>query len=218
MAASGGNFGNFTPRAKRILLLAKQEAERLNHDHIGSEHLLLGLLALDEGVAIDALRSLGLNLDKLRMEVEKTCGFGGATRTQGILPVTPRLRRIFELATREAQSMNYNFVGSEHLLLALLREGEGRAARVLKNLNVTPEEVRRAVIRNLDSDFLPDNGEPDNFGPAPDGEPGESAPSDSFNALAAFGRNLTGMAARGELDPVIGRADEIQRVDRKSVV
>ena len=95
MAASGGgNLGNFTPRAKRILLLAKQEAERLNHDHIGSEHLLLGLLALDEGVAIDALRSLGLNLNKLRLEVEKTCGFGGATRTQGMLPVTPRLRRI----------------------------------------------------------------------------------------------------------------------------
>ena len=214
MAAPGGNFGNFTPRAKRILLLAKQEAERLNHDHIGSEHLLLGLLALDEGVAIDALRSLGLNLGKLRLEVEKTCGFGGATRTQGVLPVTPRLRRIFELAAREAQSMNYNFVGSEHLLLALLREGEGHAARVLKNLNVTPEEVRRAVIRNLDSDFLPDNGEPDGFGPGPDGEggPADAPPPENLNALAAFGRNLTGMAARGELDPVIGRADEIQRV------
>ena len=211
----GGNFGNFTPRAKRILLLAKQEAERLNHDHIGSEHLLLGLLALDEGVAIDALRSLGLNLNKLRLEVEKTCGFGGATQTQGMLPVTPRLRHIFELAAREAQSMNYNFVGSEHLLLALLREGEGRAARVLKNLNVTPEEVRRAVVRNLDSDFLPDNGEPDGFGgPPADGEPGgpEGSSPDSLNALNTFGRNLTGMAARGELDPVIGRTDEIQRV------
>ena len=216
MAASGGgNLGNFTPRAKRILLLAKQEAERLNHDHIGSEHLLLGLLALDEGVAIDALRSLGLNLDKLRLEVEKTCGFGGATRTQGMLPVTPRLRRIFELAAREAQSMNYNFVGSEHLLLALLREGEGRAARVLKNLNVTPEEVRRAVVRNLDSDFLPDNGEPDNFGMSPadgEGNAPDAPPPENLNALSAFGRNLTGMAARGELDPVIGRTDEIQRV------
>ena len=214
-APNGGNFGNFTPRAKRILLLAKQEAERLNHDHIGSEHLLLGLLALDEGVAIDALRSLGLNLGKLRLEVEKTCGFGGATQTQGMLPVTPRLRRIFELAAREAQSMNYNFVGSEHLLLALLREGEGRAARVLKNLNVTPEEVRRAVVRNLDSDFLPDNGDADGFGGlAPDGGDGvaQDPPPENFNALAAFGRNLTGMAARGELDPVIGRTDEIQRV------
>ena len=215
MATSGGgNLGNFTPRARRILLLAKQEAERLNHDHIGSEHLLLGLLALDEGVAIDALRSIGLNLDKLRMEVEKTCGFGGATQTQGMLPVTPRLRRIFELAAREAQSMNYNFVGSEHLLLALLREGEGRAARVLKNLNVTPEEVRRAVVRNLDSDFLPDNGESDNFGGMPQdgGENAESASPDNLNALNTFGRNLTGMAARGELDPVIGRTEEIQRV------
>ena len=211
----GGNFGNFTPRAKRILLLAKQEAERLNHDHIGSEHLLLGLLALDEGVAIDALRSLGLNLNKLRLEVEKTCGFGGATQTQGMLPVTPRLRHIFELAAREAQSMNYNFVGSEHLLLALLREGEGRAARVLKNLNVTPEEVRRAVVRNLDSDFLPDNGDPEGFGASSsDGDAGvpEGSSPDALNALNTFGRNLTGMAARGELDPVIGRTDEIQRV------
>ena len=192
---SGGNLGNFTPRAKRILLLAKQEAERLNHDHIGSEHLLLGLLALDEGVAIDALRSLGLNLGKLRLEVEKTCGFGGATRTQGVLPVTPRLRRIFELATREAQSLNYNFVGSEHLLLALLREGEGRAARVLKNLNVTPEEVRRAVVRNLDSDFLPDNGEPDGFGGMPPADGGDGTESASPTAAPDNSTRSTPSAA-----------------------
>ena len=94
MGNPGGAFGNLTPRARRTLLLAKQEAERFNHDHVGSEHLLLGLLSLDEGVAIDALKSLGLNLAKLRMEVEKTCGVGGATQTQGVLPVTPRLRRI----------------------------------------------------------------------------------------------------------------------------
>jgi len=213
--SGGGTFGNLTPRARRALFLAKQEAERFNHDHVGSEHLLLGLLALDEGVAIDALRSLGLNLPKLRMEVEKTCGVGGATQTRGILPVTPRFRRILELAAREAQSMNYNFVGTEHLLLALLREGEGRAARVLKNLNITPDEVRRAVVRNLDSDFLPDNGDPENFGPRPgdaDGAAPEGASPDSLNALNTFGRNLTGLAARGELDPVIGRTDEIQRV------
>ena len=214
MGNPGGAFGNLTPRARRTLLLAKQEAERFNHDHVGSEHLLLGLLSLDEGVAIDALKSLGLNLAKLRMEVEKTCGVGGATQTQGVLPVTPRLRRILELAAREAQSMNYNFVGTEHLLLALLREGEGRAARVLKNLDITPDEVRRAVVRNLDSDFLPDNGDPDNFGHAGDGDAPvpEGTSADGLNALNTFGRNLTGLAARGELDPVIGRADEIQRV------
>ncbi len=218
MAKSGsGNFGNLTPRARQILLLAKQEAERMNHDHIGSEHLLLGLLALNEGVALDALKSMGLNLRQLRLEVEKTCGCGGATQTAGSLPLSPRLKRILELATVEAQSMNYNFVGTEHLLLALLREGEGRAARVLKNLNVTPEEVRRAVIRSLDSDFLPDNGEAEGFGSNAHSGDGGAVPGDGgapgqLNALNAFGRNLTGMAARGELDPVIGRADEIQRV------
>ena len=211
-----GNFGNLTPRARQILLLAKQEAERLNHDHIGSEHLLLGMLALNEGVALDALRSLGLNLKQLRLEVEKTCGCGGSTRTEGMLPLSPRLKRILELAAREARSMNYNFVGTEHLLLALLREGEGRAARVLQNLNVTPEEVRRAVIRSLDSDFLPDNGDAESCGnpqprPGDDGEFPDGG-TGQLNALNAFGRNLTGMASRGELDPVIGRADEIQRV------
>ena len=147
--SGGGAFGNLTPRARRALFLAKQEAERFNHDHVGSEHLLLGLLALDEGVAIDALRLLGLNLPKLRMEVEKTCGVGGATQTRGVLPVTPRFRRILELAAREAQSMNYNFVGTEHLLLALLREGEGRAARVLKNLGITPDEVEYIYDKSL---------------------------------------------------------------------
>jgi len=215
--SGGGNFGNLTPRARQILLLAKQEAERLNHDHIGSEHLLLGILALNEGVALDALRSLGLNLQQLRLEVEKTCGTGGTTKTEGMLPLSPRFKRILELAVREAASMNYNFVGTEHLLLALLREGEGRAARVLKNLNVTPEEVRRAVIRSLDSDFLPDNGDPEpppggaSFRPG-DGDGETASVPGQLNALNAFGRNLTGMAARGELDPVIGRSDEIQRV------
>ncbi|MBS5532554.1 hypothetical protein KH017_17330, partial [bacterium] len=163
------NFGNLTPRARQILLLAKQEAERFNHDHIGTEHLLLGILCLNEGVAVNVLKSLGLNLAQLRLEVEKSCGIGGATQTDGPLPLTPRLKRVLMLAATEAQAMNYNFVGTEHLLLAILREGESAAARILQNLNVNLDEVRQAVIKTLDSDYLPENNddqsEPPNIPP-----------------------------------------------------
>ena len=211
------NFGNLTPRARQILLLAKQEAERFNHDHIGTEHLLLGILCLNEGVAVNVLKSLGLNLAQLRLEVEKSCGIGGSTRTDGPLPLTPRLKRVLMLAATEAQSMNYNFVGTEHLLLAILREGESAAARILQNLNVNLEEVRQAVIKTLDSDYLPENNddqpEPPNIPPASGGPGNAPQPgSEGLNALNAFGRNLTDLAARGELDPVIGRKDEIERV------
>ena len=223
MARSEGNFSNLTPRARQVLLLAKAEAERFNHDCIGPEHLLLGLLALNEGVAVDVLRELGLNLRQFRLEVEKCCGTGGETRTAGNLPFTPALRRVLALAAREAQSMNYNFIGTEHLLLALLHDTDSPAARVLRNLDLRPEEVRRMVLKNLDADFLPEaNGEnassnPQNgpgnpFSAANDDGPGIPPSPDGLNALNAFGRNLTGLAARGELDPVIGRTEEIARV------
>ncbi len=209
------NFGNLTPRARQILLLAKQEAERFNHDYIGTEHLLLGILALNEGVAVNVLKSLGLNLQQLRIEVEKCCGVGGQTKTSGALPLTPRLKRVLVLAAREAAAMNYNFIGTEHLLLAILREGESQAARILQNLNVNPEEVRQAIIKTLDSDYLPEGEEaPENplppQGNAPGGAPAGNGAE--LPALNAFGRNLTDLAARGELDPVIGRKDEIERV------
>ena len=223
MARSEGNFSNLTPRARQVLLLAKAEAERFNHDCIGTEHLLLGLLALNEGVAVEALRELGLNLQQLRLEVEKCCGTGGETRTEGNLPFTPALRRVLALAAREAQAMNYNFIGTEHLLLALLRDPDSPAARMLRNLNLRPEEVRRLVLKNLDADFLPEgngenassnqqNGPGTPFSASGDDAPGIPASPDGLNALNAFGRNLTGLAARGELDPVIGRTEEIARV------
>ncbi len=213
------NFGNLTPRARQILLLAKQEAERFNHDYIGTEHLLLGILALNEGVAVNVLKSLGLNLQQLRLEVERSCGTGGATKTDGPLPLTPRLKRVLMLASQEAQGMNYNFIGTEHLLLAILREGESQAARLLQNLNVNLEEVRKAVVKTLDSDYLPDNEEEENEpGGIPHGgnsaqnTPSQGGNADTLPALNAFGRNLTELAARGELDPVIGRTAEIERV------
>ncbi len=214
MADNDNHFGNLTPRARQILLLAKQEAERFNHDYIGTEHLLLGILALNEGVAVNVLKSMGLNLELLRLEVEKSCGSGGETRTDGPLPLTARLKRVLLLAAQEAQSMNYNFIGTEHLLLAILREGESAAARILQNLKVNLNEVRQAVIKTLDSDYLPDGDDaPDmpQSGTGPGGAP-QGGPGNELNALNAFGRNLTELAAKGELDPVIGRLDEIERV------
>ncbi len=201
------DFGNFTPRARQAVNLAGREAEKLNHDEIGTEHLLLGILALGEGVAVNVLYTMGVNLDALRLEIEKCCGSFGGAQTQGKLPFSKRAVKVFQLATREAQSMNYNFVGTEHLLLAILREGESVGARMLKNLKVDPEAVRRAVVKALDADFLPEEGAADNDSVIPAGAPG-----DPYPALNAFGRNLTMLAERGELDPVIGRKEEIARV------
>ncbi len=202
---------NFTPRAKHVLVLAQKEAERFNHDYVGTEHLLLGLIALGEGVAVSVLTSMGLNLNNLRLEVEKQCGIGGATKKEGVVPFTQRLKKIIILAAKEAQSMGYNFIGTEHLLLALLREGESVAARILRNLKIDVESVRREVIKSLDPNYLPENEDSEkNNGDfaapgAPQNEPG-------FNALNAFGRDLTEMARNNELDPVIGREREIERV------
>jgi len=214
MAKPDHQFGNLTPRAQQVILLARREAERLNHDHVGSEHLLLGLLALDEGVAVVVLKGLGLNLTQLRLEVEKCCAPGGNTQTQGTLPLTPRLRNIVLLAAKEAQSMNYNFIGTEHLLLALLREGSSQAARILRNLGVSADEVRRQVVQALDPDYLPEDGSDPQEGPGNGSVPPPPGNVDTENlpALNAFGRNLTALAAKGELDPVIGRTDEIERV------
>ncbi len=212
---------NFTPRAKQTLLLAQREAERLNHDCIGTEHLLLGVLALNEGVAVEALKSIGLNLDQLRFEVEKVCGAGGPTKKAGNLPITSRLKQILLLAVTEANAMNYNFVGTEHLLLALLRDGESEASRVLANLNVDLEQVRRQVLKALDHDYVPEPGEePPPGAPMPPASGAGANPAAGTNphaqgnlpALNAFGRNLTEMAEKGELDPVIGRQHEIERV------
>lgn len=200
-------MSNFTPRAKHVLVLAQKEAERFNHDYVGTEHLLLGLIALGEGVAVSVLNSMGLNLNNIRIEVEKQCGVGGSTKKEGLVPFTPRLKKILIMAAREAQTMGYNFIGTEHLLLALLREGESVAARILRNLKVDVEGVRREVVKSLDPNYMPDSEEGEKSGEgAP--QPGE----ESFNALRAFGRDLTEMARNNELDPVIGREMEIERV------
>ncbi|MEI8246307.1 MAG: ATP-dependent Clp protease ATP-binding subunit [Lentisphaerota bacterium] len=204
---------NFTPRAKHVLVLAQKEAERFNHDYVGTEHLLLGLIALGEGVAVTVLKSMNLNLDKLRIEVEKVCGVGGPTKQKGLVPFTPRLKRVLIMAATEAKSMNYNFIGTEHLLLAMLREGESAAAKILANMKIDVEKVRKEVIKALDSDYLPEPDENSEESFSQSGNPGAGGDAaESLNALNAFGRNLTDMAAKGELDPVIGRKNEIERV------
>ena len=209
------NFEHLTPRARQILILANKESERLNHDHVGTVHLLLGILALGDGVAVEVLKSMGVNLKQLRLEVEKSFSGTGSQAVAGVRPLTPRLRKVIELAAAEARNMNYNFIGTEHLLLALLREGEGKAARMLRNLGADIEQVEKCIVEALDPEYLPDNqpdgsGEEENQNEFANQTGGKS--DGELNALSAFGRNLTELAAKGELDPVIGRTKEIARV------
>ena len=205
-----GGFDKLTPRARQVLMLAKRESMRFNHGYVGTEHLLLGLLALGDGVAVNVLQERGVNLEALRLEVEKSCGQGETTMQAGDLAMTSGLGKVLELAAAEAKAMNYNFIGTEHLLLGLLCEGSSQASRLMRNFGLDAAEIRRAVIKALDPDYLPDDPDDDNS----DGESGnfERAQASNFTALEAFGRNLTALAEAGKLDPVVGRSDEIERV------
>ena len=213
-------MNNFTPRAQQVLQLARREADRFNHGYIGTEHLLLGLIALGEGVAVNVLRQMGLDLETVRLEVEKAVGVGSDMKTVGNVPYTPRVKKVLALAGTEARAMNVEFVGTEHILLGLLREGEGVAARVLSNLHVDVEKTRQTVLKELDPNYEPGakhEPEPDGEPPAPETGPGPGPgqPKEAKTpALATFGRDLTALAQKGALDPVIGRADEIERVMR----
>ncbi len=217
-------MNNFTPRAQQALQLARQEAERFNHGYVGTEHLLLGLVALGQGVAISVLQKMGIDLDTLRLEVEKAVGVGPETKTAGAVPFTPRVKKVLSLAGSEARALNHSYVGTEHLLLGLLREGDGVAARVLKNLNVDLEKTRAAIMKELDPDYVApaeaagdgagEAAGPPEGGPAAPGAPGAAAARarSKTPALSTFGRDLTELAAKDALDPVIGRASEIERV------
>ena len=208
-------MNNFTPRAQQVLQLARKEADRFNHGYVGTEHILLGLIALGQGVAVNVLQKMNVNLESVRLEVEKAVGVGPETKTVGNVPFTPRVKKVLALAGSEARALNHAYVGTEHILLGLLREGEGVAARVLKNLGVDLDKTRIEVMKELDPNYDP------NAEPLPEhAEPGEAArpsqpaaPRDAKNpALTTFGRDLTEMANKGQLDPVIGRANEIERV------
>ena len=198
-------MNNFTPRAQQVLALARKEADRFNHNYVGTEHLLLGLIKLGQGVAVNVLQKMGLDLETVRMEVEKQVGSGPETKMVGNIPYTPRVKKVLALAGKEAKALNHSYVGTEHILLGLLREGEGVAARVLKSLEVDIERTRNEILKELDPNFTP---------PEVESEPGEPTSKKDVKtpALRAFGRDLTESAKKGELDPVIGRHNEIERV------
>lgn len=200
-------MNDFTPRAQKVIQLARKEAERFNHAYIGTEHLLLGLIALGEGVAVSVLERMDIDIETLRIEVEKFVGQGPETKTLGNLPMTPRAKKVLALANSEATALNHSYIGTEHILLGLLREDEGVAARVLKNLNVDLERTRIEVMRELDPSFEP----PEEMAATPGGAAAKRKEAKT-PALNAFGRNLTEIAKKGELDPVIGRQNEIKRV------
>ncbi|HEX2267111.1 MAG TPA: ATP-dependent Clp protease ATP-binding subunit, partial [Actinomycetota bacterium] len=192
-------FERFTDRARRVVVLAQEEARMLNHNYIGTEHILLGLIHEGEGVAAKALESLGISLEAVRSQVEEIIGQGQAAPT-GHIPFTPRAKKVLELSLREALQLGHNYIGTEHILLGLIREGEGVAAQVLQKLGADLNRVRQQVIQLLQGYTGKDGG-----------QPGEQAPQGSM-VLDQFGRNLTQLARDTKLDPVIGRDKEIERV------
>src|SRR5258705_5738736 len=152
-------MNNLTPRAQQVLALASKEAERFNHNYVGTEHLLLGLIKLGQGVAVNVLQRMGLDLESVRMEVVKHVGSHPETNMIGNMPYTPRVKKVLALAGKEAQALHHTYVGTEHLLLGLLREGEGVAARVLKSLEVDPARTRNEILKELDPNFAPPESE-----------------------------------------------------------
>ena len=207
-------FERFTDRARKVMALANQEAQRFNHEYIGTEHILLGLVKEGSGVGANVLKNLSVDLRKVRLEVEKLVHSGPDMVTMGKLPQTPRAKKVIEYAIEEARSLNHNYVGTEHLLLGLLREHDGVAAQVLMNLGLKLEEVREEVLNLLGAGM--DKDEPELAGGGPTGGGGQGQGQRKGNsktpALDSFGRDLTSLAKEGSLDPVIGRAREIERV------
>src|SRR5271166_5075274 len=197
-------YERFTDRARKVMQLANQEAQRFNHEYVGTEHVLLGLIKEGSGVAANVLRNLDVDLRKIRNEVEKIVQAGPEMVTMGKLPQTPRAKKVIEYAIEEARNLNHNYVGTEHLLLDLLREQEGVAAQVLMNLNLKLEEVREEVLNLLGHGM--DAGGESERGATSKGNKSKTP------ALDSFGRDLTDLARQGKLDPVIGRQNEIERV------
>ena len=209
-------MNNFTPRAQQVLALARKEADRFNHNYVGTEHLLLGLIKLGQGVAVSVLERLGLDLETVRMEVEKEVGTGPDTKISGSVAYTPRVKKVLALANKEAKSLNHSYVGTEHLLLGLLREGEGIAARVLQRLEIDIQSTRNEILAEIDPNFAPDDDdlfeEFESEDEMDEDDESENEGKSKTPALKAFGRDLTKLARESKLDPVIGRASEIERV------
>src|SRR3954470_22939788 len=199
-------YERFTDRARKVMQLANQEAQRFNHEYIGTEHILLGLVKEGSGVAANVLKNLDVDLRKILLEVEKIVqtGPGSEMVTMGKLPQTPRAKKVIEYSIEEARNLNHNYVGTEHLLLGLLREQEGVAAQVLMNLGLRLEDVREEVLNLLGHSEMAEE--------STGGEKQATKGKSKTPALDSFGRDLTELARQGKLDPVIGRSNEIERV------
>ncbi|GJM18577.1 MAG: ATP-dependent Clp protease ATP-binding protein [Phycisphaeraceae bacterium] len=205
-------FERFTDRARKVMALANQEAQRFNHEYIGTEHILLGLVKEGSGVGANVLKNLEVDLRKVRLEVEKLVKAGPEMVTMGKLPQTPRAKKVIEYAIEEARNLNHNYVGTEHLLLGLLREHDGVAAQVLMNLGLKLEEVREEVLNLLGAGSESDGETAIAGGPTGEGGAARGKSKSRTPALDSFGRDLTELAKESTLDPVIGRANEIERV------
>jgi ATP-dependent Clp protease ATP-binding subunit ClpC len=204
-------FDRFTDRAKKVMNLARQEAQRFNHEYLGTEHILLGLVQEGSGVAANVLRNMSIDLSKIRSEVEKLVKTGPSMVTMGQLPFTPRAKKVLELSMEEAGNLGHNYIGTEHLLLGLIKENEGIAAKVLTNLGVKLEDVREEVLEFLGADPNEEEEEEESGGEGPVSS-GSAGGKSKTPALDSFGRDLTELAREGKLDNVIGRANEIERV------
>ncbi len=206
-------FDRFTERARKVIILAKEEAKRFNHDYIGTEHILLGLIKEGESVAAAVLQNLGLSLDTIRLEVEKLVQFGPSTIVSGDIPFTPKAKKVIELAMDEARRLGHNYIGTEHLLLGLIKEGEGVASHVLMNVGLDLNKVRAEVIKLLGSSTPGSGQNPGSGTPSQGGSGGTTAKGKTKTpALDAFGRDLSQLAREGKLDPVVDRETEIERV------
>ena len=200
-------MSNFTPRAQQSLALAKKEAEHLGHNYIGTEHLLLGLLKLGQGLALKILTNVGIHIDDVYEAIEENVGPGSGEPVQGNIPFTPRVKKVLALAEKEAKKMQHTYVGTEHLLLGLIKEGDGVAAQVIQSFDVDFDTIRDEILKELDPNFKPE--EPVAAGAE---QTSSSSKKKKSPALKAYGKDLTEQAEKGELDPVIGRENEIERI------
>lgn len=213
-------FDKFTNRAKQVIKLAKKEAQRLNHNYLGTEHLLLGLLKLGQGIAVNVLRNLNIDYETVLTEVERIVGFGPEIQVYGDPALTAKVKKVFEYSNEEAASLNHNYVGTEHLLLAILRQTDGVAAQILENLNINLKEVRKEVLKELETFNLQlppmglSSSTPSSSSRNQDKlSSSQATPSaDKMPALKAYGHDLTELCREGKLDPVIGRKSEVERL------
>jgi ATP-dependent Clp protease ATP-binding subunit ClpC len=213
-------FDKFTNRAKQVIKLAKREAQRFNHNYMGTEHILLGLMKLGQGIAVNVLKNMNIEYDTVVAEVELTVGYGPEIQVYGDPALTSKVKKVFEYANEEALALNHNYVGTEHLLLALIRLADGVAAQILENLNVNLKEVRKEILKELETFNLQvppvslgqNQNQKQNQDRSSNSSSSSTSGSEKMQALKAYGHDLTEICRQGGLDPVIGRAKEVERL------